>query len=300
MQYIKRDFELVRGAKNIVSISNPNSILNWYTKVYNIFSLLDPHFSHIGKQSIIKLINNEEKTKKIFDIVSFPSSIPEYHLPGCYNSSNKKQLINIGFFQINDITISKPSSKELYSLFVYNYILYKIHSKQIKFNIDISQNIINYYTSMFMSLFGKQYGMIGIYTSKIPKLKFCIACYILASYFNVKGNNLFKLAQSYSTYNYDDDIELLKSYDFTKVSDFVKMISDLDVFSGFNVYKMMGRLYTSFGISFLTAFEDFGRFVAMASVCLISGNGIIPSFIYKYNSRSFDGILKITNMIYKK
>lgn len=298
MQYIKKDFELVRGANNIITTKMP-PLNNWYQKVHMIFSLLDSRFSHHGKKIIIDLVNDKSKISKIFEVSVFPSSVPEYFLPGCYNTSTKKQYVNIGFFQTDDITISKPSVKELYSMFVYNYVLYQIHSKKVKFNADISQNIINYYTSMFMSMFGKQYGMTGIYTSKIPKLKFCIACYILGSYFNLKKNELYRMAQSYSTYSFNDDSHILDSYDFTKVNDFVKMLSDLDVFPGFNSYKLLGRFYTSFGVSFLTAFEDFGRFVAMLSICQISGNGIIPSFIYKYNKQAFDNLLKIISIMFK-
>jgi hypothetical protein len=223
--------------------------------------------------------------------------MPEYHLPGCLNKKDNKQLINIGFYQISDISITKPSAKALYSIFVYNYILYKIHSKKIKFPIDISQNIINYYTALFMSMFGKQYGMIGIYTGKIPKLKFFIACYVLSSYFGLKGKELYNKAQSYSTFAFNN-LSDLEKYDFSKVSDFVNTLSDYDVFPGFNVYKMLGKFYTSFGVSFLAAFEDFGRFIAMLSICTISGNGIAPAFISKYNKQIFNNLMKSIKIIY--
>jgi len=299
MQIIKQEFELVRHAKNIINVSNISSIevKNWYRKVYNIFELLDSGFKHDGRATINKIIKNEKLATNIFDVVIFPDTIPEYHLPGCLNIKNKKQLINIGFYQIKDISISKPSAKALYSIFLYNYILYKIHTKKIKFPIDISQNIINYYTSLFMSMFGKQYGMIGIYTAKIPKLKFFISCYILASYFGLKGKELYYKAQSYSTYSFND-VDKLNKYDFSTVNDFVQTLSDYDIFPGFNVYKMLGRFYTSFGISFLAAFEDFGRFIAMISVCMISGNGIAPAFINKYNKQVFNNILKSIRIIY--
>jgi hypothetical protein len=299
MQIIKKNFELVRHAQNIVNISNVKKyeINDWYRKIYNIFELLDSGFKHDGRKTINKIIQNEKLTKNIFDIIIFPESIPEYHLPGCLNINDKKQLINIGFYQINDISISKPSAKALYSIFLYNYILYKIHTKKIKFPIDISQNIINYYTAMFISMFGKQYGMIGIYTAKIPKLKFFIACYVLSSYFGMKGKDLFFKAQSYSTFAFNN-ISDLEKYDFSNVNDFVKTLSDYDIFPGFNVYKMIGKFYTSFGISFLAAFEDFGRFIALISVCTISGNGIAPAFISKYNKQVFNNLMKSIRIIY--
>jgi hypothetical protein len=299
MQNIKKQFEMIKNANNVVSNIKHHKINDWYKKINMIFSLMDTNLKHKGKATIIKLINNQKKTESMFDFTAFDPNVPEYHLPGCYNISSHKQMVNIGFFQIEDISINKPTFKELYSAVVYNYIVYMIHSKKVKFNVDITQNIINYYTSMFMSLFGKQYGMTGIYTAKIPRLKFCIACYILASYFGLKDRQLLENAQSQSTYSYNDDVDLLKKYDFSTVEDFVKMLSDMDVFPGFNIYKMMGRIYTSFGVSFLAAFEDFGRFIAMIEVCMISGNGIAPAFIYKYNKHAFDGISKITTVIYK-
>jgi len=299
MQKIKKQFEMIKNADNIVSSIKYQPVNNWYKKISNIFSLMDSHLKHNSKNSIVKLINNEKKIESVFQFVVFSQSSPEYHLPGCYNYSSKKQMINIGYYQINDISITKPSFKELYSIIVYNYILYMIHSKKIKFNYDISNAIVNYYTSMFMSLFGKQYGMTGIYTVKIPKLKFCIACYVLGSYFDLNKKKVFEQAQSISTFSYNNIENDLTRYDFSKVEDFVKMLSELDVFSGFNIYKMMGRMYASFGVSFLAAFEDFGRFLATIEVCSISGNGIIPSFIYKYNKQAFDGISKATSIIYK-
>jgi len=299
MQIIKPDFELVRNAENIINFSNAKKIEidDWYRKIKNIFGLLDKSFKHDGLKTLMKIINNETLTKKIFDVVLFPDNIPEYHLPGCYNIYDKKVLINIGFYQIDDISITKPSAKALYSIFIYNYILYRVHSKKVKFPVDISINIVNYYTSLFMSMFGKQYGMIGIYTNKIPKLKFLIACYILASYFGLKNNELYNKAQSYSTHIFDN-IEQLNNYNFQTVNDFVKALSDYDIFPGFNVYKMIGRFYTSFGISFLAAFEDFGRFIAMISVISITGNGIAPFFISKYNKQAFNNILKIIRIVY--
>jgi len=299
MQNIKNQFEMIKNANNIISSIKYQSVNNWYNKIFNIFSLMDSHLKHPGKQNIVKLINNKKKTESIFDVVTFSQSAPEYHLPGCYNYKNKKQMINIGFYQINDISINKPSFKELYSLIVYNYIVYMIHSKKVKFNYGVSNSIINYFTSMFMSLFGKQYGMTGIYTVKIPKLKFCIACYILGSYFNLPKNKLLETAQSFSTYSYNnEDEDILNTLDFTKIEDFIKMLSDMDVFTGFNIYKMMARLHSSFGVSFLAAFEDFGRLMATIEISQISGNGIVPAFIYKYNKQAFDGMSKVVNIVY--
>jgi len=299
MQKIKKQFEMIKNANNIVSSIKYTKVNDWYKKIFNIFSLMDSHLKHSNKDSIIKLVNNEKKIRSIFEFVVFPQTSPEYHLPGCYNYITKKQMINIGFYQIQDISITKPTFKELYSLIVYNYVLYMIHSKKVKFNYEISNAIINYYTSLFMSLFGKQYGMTGIYTVKIPKLKFCIACYVLGAYFDLNKNKILELAQSSSTYSYNEDFELLKKFEFGRIDDFVKMLSEMDIFSGFNIYKMMGRLYSSYGVSFLAAFEDFGRFMATIEICLISGNGIVPAFIYKYNKNAFDGILKANSIVYK-
>jgi len=299
MQKIKKQFEMIKNADNIVSSIKYQPINNWYIKISNIFSLMDSHLKHNSKNSIVKLINNKNKIESIFQFVVFSQSSPEYHLPGCYNYSTKKQMINIGYYQINDISITKPTFKQLYALIVYNYILYMIHSKKVRFNHDIANAIVNYYTSMFMSLFGKQYGMTGIYTVKIPQLKFCISCYVLDSYFDLNRKTILDTAQSISTYSYNDIDDIIQKYDFSRVEDFVEMLSETDVFSGFNIYKMMGRLYSSFGVSFLAAFEDFGRFIATIEVCSISGNGIIPSFIYKYNKQAFDGISKATSIIYK-
>lgn len=288
-------FQLIQICDNLVdktSASKMIPIVNGHKKVQSVLSMFI--IQHKTSKYVLELV----KTKKISKYIEFVSD-SKYPLPVTYDKTSKKVLVNVGFFHASDITSSKPTDRQLYSSLTYGLIFYQMVNQKSKLSIDIAHGLTNYYTSMFVSLFGKQYGLIGIYTNKIPKLKFLIGCYVLARYFEMEGVKMYREAQSMCGADYIQYEEKLSKYDFSNIRDFVKSLDELDVFPSFQIYKFMSRLYSSFGLSFLAAFEDINRLIPSIIICNIGGNDIIPAFLYKYNIRAFNALLSLNDIIFR-
>ena len=287
-------FELIQACDNLIDIS-PSKIPMINNGVEKTKSVLDMFtINHITNQNVMSII----KAGKMGKYIEF-GILDGYQLPITYNKQSKKSLINIGFFHTTDISSSKPTDRQLYSCVTYSLIFHQLVNQKVKLSLEVGSAIINYYTSMFLSLFGKQYGLIGIYTNKIPKLKFLIACYVYANYFSMSGKKLFLEARAVSGVDINKIEDQLYKFDFSKIGDFVKSLDTFDVFSGFNIYKFMSRVYNSFGISFLAAFEDINRLIPSMMICNIGGNDIIPAFIYKYNIKVFNSILTLNKILFR-
>ena len=150
-----------------------------------------------------------------------------------------------------------------------------------------------------MQVFGKDYGLVGIYSSGIPKLKFLTACYIYSSFFGYPSNDrLYRNAASVAPYMYSNEYEALKQYNFSLIEDFIKSLSDLKVMPGINVTKFTSKLYRFFGINILPAMEDISRFFSVIVTSSVPGSRVVPRYLYKYNEKEYFKILDITRRIF--
>jgi len=287
-------FELIQTCDNLIDIKQTKipMVINGIEKTKSVLDMFS--INHITSANVMALI----KAGKLGEYVEF-GMLDGYQLPITYNKQSKKTLVNIGFFHAKDITSSKPTDRQLYSCVTYAFIFHQLINQKVKLSTDVGGAIVNYYTSLFISLFGKQYGLIGIYTNKIPRLKFLIACYVFSRYFSITGKKLYLEARAASGADISEMESDLNKYDFSKINDFVKSLDKFDVFNGFNIYKFMSRMYNSFGLSFLAAFEDINRLIPSMMICNIGGNDIIPAFIYKYNLKVFNSILSLNKILFR-
>jgi hypothetical protein len=90
-----------------------------------------------------------------------------------------------------------------------------------------------------------------------------------------------------------EDVEKLTQYDFSSIKDFVKVLSDSRVMSGLKVFGFTEKLYRFFGVNMLPGFEDLSRFICGIIGSSVKNQRLIPSFIYKYNEREFNKILRL-------
>jgi len=294
---IKDKFSLLKDLPNFLNLSK--SVMNTYKieggprKVFVILKLMENRINHFTKEPIMNMLSDIRRRERL-DIVN----IPNYLLPVTYNRSTNDIVINLTAMGSDDLSRHDP--KNLYASLVYGLMFSILVNK--KYNIDVRyfSTISNFLVSIMIRLFGKDYGLLGIYSKEIPKLKFLTNCYILNSFFGIKGNNAYRLAGSASSFDYKDIESELNKYDFYEIKDFIQALNTFKVMPGINRYVFSSKVLRLFGYGFLPALEDISRFMSIITTSSLSGTNIVPTFISKYNETEYNKLMEISKNIFKK
>lgn len=295
---IKDKFILLKDKPNIINVSDSTlkakAVDNGVTRSLIMFKL-EKQLTHFSKDRIVKLLSDEKDRVAVVMMDKYP-------LPVTYNQKTKQIIINLNFFETEDISASTIDPRNLLSAFVYGFIFANIVEGKYKINKSIAPSIISFLLTMLIRLFGKEYGLLGSYSSKITDLKFLLSCYIYASFFGIKKPNLYRSAYSQAALDYKPIKDKLDKYNFENIDDFIKALSELKVMPGLNKNVFASKFYRFFGgYSFLAALEDLPRFIAFIGTATVSGSTIAPSFIaIKYNQEEFNNLAKIAKMIFKR
>jgi len=295
---IKDKFRLVSNIDNVLSI--PDSTIKRYQgeestprHVFAVLELKKGTINHFSKNTIFSWISHLEKRESI-KVVTFD----EYPLPVTYNNTTKDSIINLKYFNASNVASLNPN--DLYASLVYAYTFEKLVTKKYKIQEEYTNIIVRYLLSFYLQVFGKEYGLIGVYVTGIPKLKFLIACYILSAFFGVSSSRvLFQKASTIAPYLYDEDMANLVKYDFSKIEQFILAVSDLKVMPGLSLTKYTSKLYRFFGINILPAMEDCSRFFSIILTSSISGNTIAPKFLFKYNQKEYFQLIEVMRRLFK-
>jgi len=293
---IKDKFRLVSGSENVISvpssvIKNHSSEENSPRHVFAILELKKKSIVHFTTNKIMSWVSDIKKRESIQVVM-----VDDYPLPVTYNPPTKGNIINLKPFSVDEV--SSMSANDLYAALVYAYAFQKLVTKKYKIKEEYAKIIVNYLLSFYVQIFGKEYGLVGIYASGIPKLKFLTACYILAAFFGVKGPSLFKKATTIAPYLYNDEYDQLKKYNFALVEDFIQAISDLKVMPGMTIVKFTSKLYRFFGINILPAMEDCSRFFSVILTSSVPGNRLVPKYLEKYNATAYAQIIEVTRRMF--
>lgn len=294
---IKQDFKLIRGAPNILNLSG--SVINSYQKeensprhVFAILELKKKSIKHFTNYKIFDLIS-DLRARDSIQVVNFDT----YPLPVSYNKPTNGMIVNLKPFEVLEIANMSPN--DLYAAITYAYTFSKLVTGKFKLTDSYAKTIVNYLLSFYVQIFGKDYGLVGIYAQNIPKLKFLISCYVLASFFGYSTNDkLFRKATSISPYIYSEEYDQLRKYRFEEIDQFISALSDLRVMPGLSVQKYTSKLYRFFGINILPAMEDVSRFFCVMLTSSIPGSRVVPRYLFKYNEREYQTIIDITRRIF--
>lgn len=297
---VKEKFVILKDIPNIIDISSSTlsafEVDNGMRKVFVVLELIKTGFSHYTKNTIFKLVGNVKK-RELIKI----ANIPNYILPVTYNTKTNNIIINIQALGYSDIDVTKINPKDLYAAILYGYVFYSIISKNFVIKTEYFQYISNFLISIFIRLFGKAYGLLGIYSTEISKLKFLIGCYILSSFFEIKNQNtIYKLSSVYSKYDIDLVSDKIGFYDFTNIKDFIRSLDELKVMPGINENIFVSRMYGMIGYGFMPALEDLARFFSIIISSSVPGAKIVPGFIKKYNETEYVRILEISHKLFKQ
>lgn len=296
---VKPKFDLLRGTENILTLSAAEikraSVENGPRKVFVILELMKSRINHYTKQKVFDRVTNL-KERKYLQILN----LPNYPLPVSYNKPTKSMIINISPFGVDDVETTKPGPFNLYALMVYAIVFSELVSGKVKITENYAKVISDYFVSVLIRLFGKQYGLLGSFSTEIPKMKFLSHMYILASFFGIKGQTAIKKSAAASAFNPKDVEDQMSKYDFSNINDFIKALSDLGVMPNMNRHLFAAKTLRFFGINVMPAFEDCSRFIATLSTSDIKGSNVVSTYLSKYNEREFGKILEISKVIFKK
>jgi len=295
---IKDVFKLIKNTPNILNISD--NVLQKYQIEENsprqIFTFLKQREKNIKKhftnKIIFDLIEDTQKRETI-KVVKFD----QYILPVTYSPSSDSIIINLKPLDVEEISDLNPNN--LYALLVYGYS-FREFIKRIKISDSYSGPIIAFFLSVFIKLFGKEFGLLGIYASGIPKLKFFIACYVLASFFgNSINESLLKRASTFSPYDFREERVAILKYDFSDIVQFIEALSEMKVLPGIKVYGFTSKIYRFLELGFMPAIEDLTRFVCILLTSDIKGSNIVRSSLYTFNQNAFDQVIEISKKAFK-
>ena len=295
---IKKQFTLLKDVPNTLSLSSSSikklSIINGTQKVFTMIDLIKGSVQHYTKDKVYDFIYNP-KNKKALNVLY----LREYNLIDSYNKPTNAVILNLSPFGAKDISPSNPGSKNLYASMVYGICFRDLVTGKIKINEKFSKPIIDYMSSLFLRLFGKEYGLLGSYVSEISKLRFLTGCYVLSAFFGNTGNSSYRMSSSMSAFNYKEYVEKLNKYDFSDIGYFIQALSDFKVMPGINKHLFTAKILKSYTFEFLPALEDLSRFISILTTSEITGNSIVPTYLYRVNQKAFESIIAISKVIFR-
>jgi len=263
----------------------------------NLLTVLDlnkDNVNHYSKKQIYNFVANIEKRNHILVI-----NHPEYNLHISYNKPTDDLVFNISPYDVDNIYTNNIDFRNIYAQMVYGLCFYNLASGRYIIKPSYFVPISNYLLTIFVSIFGKEYGLFGAYSDNISKLNFLISCYVLSSFFGIIVEKCYKMAFTVSSFPFRELQEDLNKYNFSNIEDFIKSLSDLRVFPGINRYSFTRKVVSTLGVSFLPALEDIGRFISIMSCVDIKGSSIVNTNISKYDNQSFLRIIEISKLIFR-
>ncbi|MHA1816196.1 MAG: hypothetical protein ACTSX1_09340 [Candidatus Heimdallarchaeaceae archaeon] len=293
---LKEKFDLLKGVDNILTLSpaevKRNLIENGPRKIFVTMELEKGRINHFAKEKVYKLISGK-KVRQVINVLD----LKNYSLPISMNKKDKKIIINISPFGVDDILTTKPGPIDLYTTLVYGMVFHAVATKKLVVQPNLHVPISDFFVSLIVQFFGKQYGLLGSFSSQIVKLKFLTNVYILQSFFGLTGRNLYTKASVASSFDYREIEDKLKKYNFLNINDYILALSDFGVLPNINRHIFAGKLLNQFKLNFLPALEDLSRFMGIIAGTSVRGNSFLPTYIFKYNERAYYSILEIIKKI---
>jgi hypothetical protein len=284
---LKQELSVLGNVQNVISVQqnlvDAHTITSDEKELFitslNLFS--NKNKSHIMYPYVKKHIDNNFIK---FDIVR----MSKYALPITFNYTTKKVLINIT--SVGKRSIANIEPRDLFTLTVYghsfaNLILNSIPS-------FLSEYCIDYMSSLFLKVFAKKFGLTGSYFELIPELRYILSVYMLVSFFDILQKTAYVDAVKTSRFNLKKSDLKLDSYDFTKLSDFIKCLNKSGTLPGMNAYYFISTMSNNFSTINLPMFEDFSRFGSILLSSTVNQNSIATPRLRFINEDLYDRIIK--------
>lgn len=293
---IKDKFNLINNVPNIIDIRK-NTMRSYEREensprhVFAFLKLKQRSINHFAKDKVFRFIS-DKRGRRSLNVVNFD----KYPLSVTYNKKSRNHIINLTPLDVEEVASLSPN--DLYAAVLYAYTFERLVTGKAKVSEIYAQPIVNYLNSVFVRVFGKDYGLTETYAARIAKLKFLLACYIYSSFFGYSSNEtLLRKANSVAPYNYKEEQDQILKYDYSDIRQFLKALSELKVMPGIKVYGFTTKMFRFFKIDMLAGLEDLSRFICVILISSITGSSIVPSFISKYNEREYKKLVDLTRKI---
>ena len=294
---IKEKFDLIKNVDSILKLSaaetKRNLVENGPRKVFVNIEQEKGRISHFAKDVTLRFITGK-KIRQDLNVLTLKT----YPLPVSFNKSSKKIILNISPFGVDDILTTKPGPFNLYTMLVYGLVFNAMVTKKLVVQPNLSTPISDFFVTLIIRFFGKQYGLLGSFSSQIVKLKFLTNVYILQSFFGLTGRELYTKASAASSFDYRPIEDQLRKYNFLNINDYILSLSDFGVMPNINRHIFARKLLTTLKLDFLPALEDLSRFMAIMAGTSVRGNTFLPTYVSKYNERAYARILDIVKKIF--
>jgi len=201
----------------------------------------------------------------------------DYPLPG-FVTKNNIPVVNIS--PLGASLISDIIPADIYALYTYSVLL-SYYIKYMPFPKEIEEQIGLFYTTIFISLFGKKSGLLSAYRHLIPNLRFIINLYVRKGILGDDINERFlKKLGSFLGVDYNKDLNL--DYNFSSTIEFLKCIKDNNILSISD--NSFSRVIINFGgVTSLPIFEDCSRLFSTLIAGSIYGNHVFSNYWKKRN-----------------
>jgi len=291
---VKDEFTLLKGIPNILNLSSSaitaSRLKGGKVKVRTVLKLMGRRIEHFSKDKVYNVI----KSDTAFDIVR----IPKYPLALSYNKPTKNVIFNLNYFGTTDITETNPNPRDIYAALAYGYCFSEL-VKTKPISDRYAGVFASYLLSVFVRIFGKEYGLLGYYSTSIPKLKFILTCYCLSAFFGYKNDEgMYRKASSGLAYNFKEDMIVLRQIDFSNIDGLINALSKLQVMPGITRFNFTAKLIRFLTIDFIPAIEDCSRFVSFIMASGIPGITFIPAFIMRYNEQEYIKIIQLSKSVF--
>lgn len=296
----KENFDLLKGVPNVLNLSSSvleaTALRNGHEKISTVLNLTEKSINHFTKDKVMKFVNS-----KYFKNSVIITNLQNYNIPVTYNLKTKQIVLNLTPLEVDDISAVKPDPRVVYSLIVYGLMFSYMIEKKIMISYKNTATISNYLLSMFVKIFGKKYGLVGAYSTEIPKVKFLTSLYILISFFDKPLDRItLNEASAMSQFNYRDMENELASYKFSTFPELIIALSETGAMPGLNKYNFTGDVLRPLGLNMLPAFEDLSRFVSIIMTSSIPGSTLIPGHISRYNESEYKNIVSMAMTLFNK
>ena len=295
---VKERFKLI-NSPNLLQLSR-NDIIKYTlpkgpTKISSVLGLVEDKVNHFTKARIYRYLSEKALYRTAVLIV------PDYPFFVTYNSPTNQIVINLYNFGIDDIYPNNPDPINIYACMVYGISF----SNLVNGSVSVSPNhyppMAAFLFTLFIRLFGKEFGLSTTYSTELSKLQFLIHVYVLGSFFGITGPEAYSKASLASSFDFKDYEEFLDKYDFTNTDHFILCLSDFKIMPGLTKFGFARKFVQFFGVDFLPALEDVSRFISIMTVASIPGSSLIPTFVAKkYNTSEFNKILEISKVVFSR